>query len=69
MTSPALTSTDKGQLPKAKRITVPIRLLTIDHTELKKTADDEDRSMSFIAMRRYQAGLQLEQAKSDLDEC
>ena len=34
-----------------------------DHAELTKTAEQEQRSMSFIAMRRYQADLALEQSQ------
>lgn len=52
----ALTSTKKGQLNKAKRVSVPIRLLVDDHQELSSTAEQNQRSMSFIAMRRYLLG-------------
>ncbi|PKH79990.1 hypothetical protein [Psychrobacter sp. 4Bb] len=56
MLTTALTSTIKGQLQKSKRISVPIRLQVDDHNELKHLADIQQRSMSFIAMRRYLLG-------------
>lgn len=56
MNTTALSSTQKGQLKKADRISIPIRLLTDDHTELKESAVEQQRSMSFVAMRRYLSG-------------
>ena len=56
MTTTALASTKKGQLNKAKRVSVPIRLLVDDHKELSGAAEKYQRSMSFIAMRRYLLG-------------
>ena len=53
----------KQRLPHAKRHVLPIRLDKDSHTELVNQAEQEQRSMSFIAMRRYQAGLQLEQSQ------
>lgn len=58
-----LQATNKGQLHKSNRKAIPIRLLPEQHAELKKTSATEIRSMGFIALRRYQAGLQLEQSK------
>lgn len=65
MKTTALTSTSKGQLPKAQRLVIPIRLLAEDHSELKRIADNEQRSMSFIAMRRYLKGRELELNKQN----
>jgi len=56
MSITALISTSKGQLQKSKRISVPIRLQREDHNELKFIADMQQRSMSFVAMRRYLVG-------------
>lgn len=56
MPTTALTSTSKGQLQKSNRISVPIRLQIEDHDELKIIADIQQRSMSFVAMRRYLSG-------------
>ena len=56
MNNTALASTKKGHLQKAVRVPVPIRLMVDDHKELKNSADNQQRSMSFIAMRRYLAG-------------
>lgn len=63
METNSLTPTIKGQLKHAKnkaRKTIPIRLLIQDHKELKDQAEHEARSMSFIAMRRYLKGRELE---------
>ena len=60
MNTNALKPTDSGRLQKTKRISVPIRLRTDDHAELKSSAEDELRSMGFIAMRRYLKGRELE---------
>lgn len=54
----------KQRLPHAKRHILPIRLEEQDHIELVKTSEEEQRSMAFIAMRRYQAGLEIEKSKS-----
>lgn len=56
MNTTALSSTQKGQLKKANRISLPIRLLADDHKELKESAVQQKRSMSFVAMRRYLSG-------------
>ncbi len=40
---------------------IPIRLTHDEHEQLKQDALSEQRSMSFIANRRYLAGLELEQ--------
>lgn len=53
----------KQRLPYTKRHILPIRLEQQDHAELIATAKQEQRSMSFIAMRRYQAGLKQEQSQ------
>ena len=68
----ALPSTKKGQLKKADRTSIPIRLLTDDHTELKESAVEQQRSMSFVAMRRYLLGRDQEllaKQKFDSDQC
>lgn len=65
MTETTLQATPKGELPhlkNGKRKSVQLRLTPSEHAELTATADREDRSMSFLACRRYQAGLQLEQS-------
>lgn len=59
----SLQSQQKQRLPKASRHVLPIRLDKKSHDELVQQAEQEQRSMSFIAMRRYQAGLQLEQSQ------
>ena len=60
MNTTSLHSTKSGQLPKSKRISVPIRLTIKDHLELKSVAINQQRSMSFVAMRRYLIGLSQE---------
>ncbi|MGM8899469.1 MULTISPECIES: hypothetical protein [unclassified Psychrobacter] len=65
MLTTALTSTIKGQLQKSKRISVPIRLQVDDHNELKHLADIQQRSMSFVAMRRYLVGRDQELLNSE----
>lgn len=63
MTETTLEPTPKGELPHlktGKRKSVQIRLPPDQHKELTQAAVDEDRSMSFIALRRYQRGLSLE---------
>lgn len=44
------------QLLKSKRVSVSIRFLDDDYAELKDTANEQQRSMSFVAMRRYLNG-------------
>lgn len=61
---PTNSATQKGQLKKSKRIPTPIRLELTDHAELSSTADNEQRSMAFIALRRYNAGKELEAQQS-----
>ncbi|OBX79152.1 hypothetical protein [Faucicola atlantae] len=55
----------KQRLKKAKRHVLPVRLDTQAHAELQQQAKAEQRSMSFIALRRYNAGLRLEKQKSN----
>lgn len=65
MPSRTLQPTQKGELPhliSGKRTATPIRMTPAEHQELKTTAEAESRSMAFIAYRRYQAGLDLEQS-------
>lgn len=50
----------KQRLPYSKRHTLPLRLEKQAHAELVKASENEQRSMAYIAMRRYQAGLALE---------
>ncbi len=61
MPTSTLEPTPKGEMPKGKRQVAPIRLLDHEHAELKQASEHEQRSMSFIAYRRYQAGLRLEE--------
>ena len=66
MTVTALQATPKGELPHlkdGKRKPVQLRLTPSEHEELVHAAGNEVRSMSYIAYRRYQAGLQLERSK------
>ena len=65
MSTTALASTKKGHLQKAERVSVPIRLLITDHKELKILSEKQQRSMSFIAMRRYLAGRDQELLSSE----
>lgn len=65
MTQLAPTPTTKGQLPKGKRKAIPIRLMPEHHAELYQTAQDEQRSMGFVALRRYLVGLRIEQNQSN----
>jgi hypothetical protein len=65
MTETTLQATPKGELPhlkNGKRKSVQLRLTPSEHRELMQAAKREHRSMSFLACRRYQAGLQLEQS-------
>lgn len=55
-----LASTQKGQLKKKKRIGISVRLELDDHAELSQVAEGEVRSMSFIALRRYIKGREIE---------
>ncbi|WP_201543452.1 hypothetical protein [Psychrobacter immobilis] len=61
-----LDSTPKKQLLKSKRVSISIRLLDDDHTELKDTANEQQRSMSFVAMRRYMKGRNQELSSIDI---
>ena len=66
MTKTTLQATPKGELPHlkdGKRKPLQLRLTPNEHEELLLTAGNEVRSMSYVAYRRYQAGLQLEQSK------
>ena len=66
MTKTTLQATPKGELPhlkKGKRKPVQLRLTPSEHAELVQAAEVEVRSMSYVAYRRYQAGLQLEQSE------
>lgn len=65
MINTSLSSTTKGQLLKSKRIPVPIRLIVDDHKELKDSAHSQQRSMGFIAMRRYLVGRDQELLSSE----
>jgi len=65
MSNTSLPYTKKGQLQKSKRISVPIRLQIEDHNELKFIADIQQRSMSFVAMRRYLIGRDQELLSSE----
>ncbi|MFZ2843353.1 hypothetical protein [Psychrobacter sp.] len=52
-------ATPKGELPHlkgSKRKPVQIRLTPSEHKELIQTARKEQRSMSFVALRRYRLG-------------
>lgn len=64
MPNQTLQATPKGELPhlkEGKRKPIQIRITPSEHEELAQTALNENRSMSFIALRRYRAGLELEQ--------
>lgn len=59
MTETSLQATPKGELPhlkKGKRKAIQIRLTPAEHDELTSAAAAEQRSMSFIALRRYRLG-------------
>lgn len=63
MTETTLQATPKGELPhlkNGKRKSVQIRLTPSEHKELMQAAKHEHRSMSFLALRRYKDGRQLE---------
>ena len=64
MTETTLQATPKKKLPHlqdGKRKPLQLRLTPNEHKELVRTASNEVRSMSYVAYRRYQCGLQLEQ--------
>ena len=54
------------QLLKSKRVSVSIRFLDDDYAELKDTANEQQRSMSFVAMRRYLKGRNQELSSIDI---
>lgn len=59
MLNQTLQATPKGELPhlkKGKRKPIQIRITPEDHEELIQAAMKENRSMSFIALRRYRLG-------------
>ena len=58
-----LAATQKGQLKKTKRRSIPVRLEIEFHAELNQVAESEQRSMSFIALRRYLKGRAAELAE------
>lgn len=65
MNQTKLAATQKGQLKKTKRISIPVRLEVEDHAELGQAADSEQRSMSFVALRRYLKGREIELAEQN----
>ena len=59
MIEPTLQATPKGELPhlkNGKRKAIQIRLTPAEHAELTQAAATEQRSMSFVALRRYRLG-------------
>lgn len=63
MNQTTLQATPKGELThlkQGKRKSLQLRLTPSEHKELMQTAKREHRSMSFVALRRYQNGRQLE---------
>jgi hypothetical protein len=63
MNQTTLRATPKGELPHlkdGKRKPVQIRLTPSEHQELILAAQSENRSMSFVALRRYRAGTNTE---------
>ncbi|GLR27793.1 hypothetical protein [Psychrobacter pacificensis] len=63
MTETTVQATPKGELPhlkSGKRKSVQLRLTPSEHKELMRTAKNENRSMSFVAHRRYRSGLNQE---------
>lgn len=62
-----LNSTPNQQLLKSKRVSVSIRLLDDDYAELRDAANEQQRSMNFIAIHRYLIG--RNQELSNLDIC
>lgn len=65
MSQTTLVATQKGQLKKAKRMSMSVRLEVDDHAELGQVADSEQRSMGFIALRRYLKGRDIELAEQN----
>lgn len=65
MSQTTLEATPKGQLQKTKRISIPVRLELDDHAELGQVAESEERSMSFITLRRYIKGREVELAEKN----
>ena len=63
MTQTTLKATQKGQLAKSNRISISLRLELDHHAELKAAADADERSMGFIALRRYLKGRDTELAE------
>lgn len=63
MNQTTLAATEKGQLKKTKRLSIPVRLELEDHAELNQVAESEQRSMSFVALRRYLKGRAVELAE------
>lgn len=60
MSQTTLQATEKGQLNKANRVSISLRLECDHHAELKEVADADQRSMSFVALRRYLKGREIE---------
>lgn len=56
MNSNDLPSNSKEQVRKQGRVSIPLRLISDDHKELKESSKKQQRSMSFVAMRRYSIG-------------
>lgn len=59
MPDTTLQATQKGELPHLKtgrRKSVQLRLTPAEHAELTQTAKREQRSMSFVVLRRYRLG-------------
>ncbi len=44
---------------KQKLIAFPIRLTQEEHDELREVAHEQERTMSFVARKRYLAGTEL----------
>lgn len=59
-----LNSTLNKQLLKSKRVSISIRLLDEDYAELKDAANEQQRSMNFVAIRRYLTGRNQELSNS-----
>lgn len=49
-------STSNKQLLKSKRVSISIRLPHEDYAELKNAANEQQRSMNFVAIKRYMEG-------------
>jgi len=65
MNQTELQATQSGQLAKSKRIITSIRMTVKDHAELKEIAELEQRSMSFVTLRRYLKGRDVELAEQN----